>query len=122
MYMSLYNVMYMSLYMFIILVILIPNPEVMYSPGRAAPYTKDNTSTLPSHDPKLVTLKISNKYVLNLQVNPAVTIFTAFVHQQKGSLATGCYAVAWEDYWGHRSRPGNAACVTDAGPAAFTNF
>ncbi len=42
---------------------------------------------------------------------PSESLFTAFVHQQVGPVATGCYSVRWKNIWGRISPMSAAVCV-----------
>eukprot|EP01044_Picomonas_judraskeda_P002966 COSAG03_NODE_229_length_10305_cov_30.967085_4_plen_419_part_00 len=42
---------------------------------------------------------------------PSETLFTAFVHQQAGPVATGCYSVRWKNIWERISPMSAAVCV-----------
>ena len=51
------------------------------------------------------------------------SIFPARVHQQAAGAAhaSGCYKVAWTDYFGARSAESAAVCVQDGAPRPFVN-
>ena len=53
--------------------------------------------------------EVSSETTANLI--PSETLFTAFVHQQAGPVATGCYSVRWKNIWGRISPMSAAVCV-----------
>ena len=47
----------------------------------------------------------------NVNIIPSETLFSAFVHQQAGNVAVGCYAVRWTDIWGQASPMSAEVCL-----------
>lgn len=47
----------------------------------------------------------------NVNIIPSETLFSAFVHQQAGTVAVGCYAVRWTDIWGQASPMSAEVCL-----------
>lgn len=64
-----------------------------------------------------------NEHAEFVKINWDDTIFTAFVHQQATTAvsASGCYKLAWVDYWGFRSRNNPSLCI-DANAGLPKNF
>ena len=56
-------------------------------------------------------------------VIPSDTLVTAFVHQQAGAEAAGCYSVRWVNAWGGKSALSPEVCVAagEGGPLPFAN-
>ena len=54
-------------------------------------------------------------------IMPGETLFTAFVHQQRTAVASGCYSVGWVDAWGHSSPPSAPVCVKDGATQPYVN-
>lgn len=54
---------------------------------------------------------------------PSDTVVTAFVHQQPGVTAAGCYKVRWVDMWGGESEMPPEVCVAagEGEPLPYTN-